>query len=231
MKKITLLFLLMLEIGFTAQTKDNFKNLFAIENIPSINVSTWFGFPAYFNKENTEEMFSMSLMQTNPFIMPVYDVESRNSGPIGVNIDVFINEKLSVGFSYVNNSFSYNSKRDAINAHNGNFTTFNYDFKAKKKRYHIRSCYNYYKKENLSLYGGGAIGFGSNFLELTTDDELYDSPFNMISDEEKTSISSRFFTGFSYNIYKNFGPFTELGFTYDKDDFLGLFRIGIQYFY
>ena len=40
MKKITLLFLLMLEIGFTAQTKDNFKNLFAIENIPSINVST-----------------------------------------------------------------------------------------------------------------------------------------------------------------------------------------------
>ena len=176
-------------------------------------------------------MFSMSLMQTNPFIMPVYGVESRNSGPIGVNFDVFINEKLSVGFSYVNNSFSYSPKRDAINAHNGNFTTFNYDFKAKKKRYHIRSCYNYYKKENLSLYGGGAIGFGSNFLELTTDDELYDSPFNMISDEEKTSISTRFFTGFSYNIYRNFGPFTELGFTYDKDDFLGLFRIGIHYFY
>ena len=231
MKKITLLLLLMLEISFTAQTKDNFKNLFATENTPSINVSAWFGIPAYFHKEDTEEMFSMSLMQTNPFIMPVYDVESRNSGPIGFNVDVFINEKLSVGFSYVNNSFSYSSKRDAINAHNGNFTTFNYDFKAKKKRYHIRSCYNYYKKENLSLYGGGAIGFGSNFLELTTDDELYDSPFNMISDEEKTSISTRFFTGFSYNIYRNFGPFTELGFTYDKDDFLGLFRIGIQYFY
>ena len=32
----------------------------------------------------------------------------------------------------------------------------------------------------------------------------------------------------SYKIYKNFGAFTELGFTYDKDDFLGLFRIGIQ---
>ena len=82
MKKVTLLFLLMLEISFTAQTKDNFKNLFATENIPSINVSSWFGIPAYFNKEDTEEMFSMSLMQTNPFIMPVYDVESRNLGYI-----------------------------------------------------------------------------------------------------------------------------------------------------
>ena len=228
MKKYFLFILLMLNISLIGQTKDKFKNLFASETLPKINISTWFGLPAYFNKEDSEDLFSMTLMQTNPYIMPVYDVESRNSGPIGVNIDVFINEKLSVGISYVNNSFSYNSKRDAINAHNGNFTTFNYDFKAKKKRYHIRSCYNYYEKENLSLYGGGAIGFGSNFLVLTTGDELYDSPFNMISDEEKTSISTRFFAGSSYKIYKNYGAFTELGFTYDKDDFLGLFRIGIQ---
>ena len=78
------------------------------------------------------------------------------------------------------------------------------------------------------MYGGGEIGFGSNFLVLTTGDELYDSPFNMISDEEKTSISTRFFAGSSYKIYKNYGAFTELGFTYDKDDFLGLFRIGIH---
>ena len=48
MKKLTLLFLLLLEISFTAQTKDNFKTLFTTENIPSINVSTWFGIPAYF---------------------------------------------------------------------------------------------------------------------------------------------------------------------------------------
>ena len=228
MKKIYLFILLMLNISLIGQTKDKFKNLFSVENIPSINVSTWFGIPAYFNKEDSEDMFSMTLMQTNPYIMPVYGVESRNSGPTGINVDVFVDEKLSIGFSYINNSFSYHSKRDAINAHNGNFTTFNYDFKAKKKRYHLRSCYNYYKKEKLFLYGGGEIGFGSNFLVLTTDDELYDSPFNLVSDEEKTSFSSRFFAGSSYKIYKNFGAFTELGFTYDKDDFLGLFRIGIQ---
>ena len=228
MKKISFFLLFILNISLIGQTKDKFKNLFSVENIPSINVSTWFGIPAYFNKEDSEDMFSMTLMQTNPYIMPVYGVESRNSGPTGINVDVFVDEKLSIGFSYINNSFSYNSKRDAINAHNGNFTTFNYDFKAKKKRYHLRSCYNYYKKEKLFLYGGGEIGFGSNFLVLTTDDELYDSPFNLVSDEEKTSFSSRFFAGSSYKIYKKLGAFTELGFTYDKDDFLGLFRIGIQ---
>ena len=126
MKKVSLFILLMLNISLIGQKKDQFKNLFASENIPSINVSTWFGIPAYFNKEDSEDMFSMTLMQTNPYIMPVYGVESRNSGPTGINVDVFVDEKLSVGFSYINNSFSYNSKRDAINAHNGNFTTFNY---------------------------------------------------------------------------------------------------------
>ena len=145
MKKISFFLLLILNISLIGQTKDKFKNLFSVENIPSINVSTWFGFPAYFNKEDSEYEYSVAIMSTHPLPTPVYDVESRNSGPIGVNIDVFINEKVSVGFSYVNNRFSYNSKKDAINIHNGNSTTFNYDFKAKKKRYHLRSCYNYYK--------------------------------------------------------------------------------------
>ena len=79
-------------------------------------------------------------------------------GPIGVNIDVFINEKVSVGFSYVNNRFSYSSE-GCFNIHNGNLTTFNYSFNAQKKRYHLRGCYQFYKKENISLYGGGADRF------------------------------------------------------------------------
>ena len=230
MKKISLFLLLIIHISLIGQTNDKFKNIFSVENIPSINVSTWFGFPAYFNKEDSEYEYSVAIMSTHPLPTPVYGVESRNSGPIGVNIDVFINEKVSVGFSYVNNRFSYNSKKDAINIHNGNLTTFNYDFKAKKKRYHLRGCYHFYKKENISLYGGGAIGFGSNFLEFITDDnEVYgNSPIDMISDGERTSISSRFFAGFSYKVYKNLSAFSELGFTYDKDAFLGLFRIGIQ---
>ena len=151
MKKISFFLLFILNISLIGQTKDKFKNLFSVENIPSINVSTWFGIPAYFNKEDSEDMFSMTLMQTNPYIMPVYGVESRNSGPTGINVDGFVDEKLSIGFSYVNNRFSYNSKKDAINIHNGNSTTFNYDFKAKKKRYHLRGCYHFYKKENIEL--------------------------------------------------------------------------------
>ena len=106
MKKISFFLLFILNISLIGQTKDKFKNLFSVENIPSINVSTWFGIPAYFNKEDSEDMFSMTLMQTNPYIMPVYGVESRNSGPTGFNVDVFVDEKLSIGFSYINNSFS-----------------------------------------------------------------------------------------------------------------------------
>jgi len=228
MKKILLIFILLLEISLFSQSSEKLKNSIALDNLPSINISTWLGFPAYFNKEDSENMFSDALMATNPFIMPVYDIESKNFGPAGINIDIFIDEKLSVGFSYVNNSFSYTSKRDAINMHNGNLTTFNYDFKAKKRRFHLRSCYTYLKEKNIFLYGGAGLGFGSNFLELTTDDELYNSPLNMINEGEKYSISSRLFSGISYKIYKNIGAFSEFGFTYDKDDFLGLFRIGFQ---
>ena len=72
MKKIYLFVLMMLNISLIGQTKDKFKNLFASENIPSINVSTWFGIPAYFNKEDSEDMFSMTLMQTNPYICLLY---------------------------------------------------------------------------------------------------------------------------------------------------------------
>ena len=168
-------------------------------------------------------------MSTHPLPTPVYGVESRNSGPIGVNIDVFINEKVSVGFSYVNNRFSYNSKKDAINIHNGNLTTFNYDFKAKKKRYHLRGCYHFYKKENISLYGGGAVGFGSNFLEFTSDDnEVYgNSPIDMISDGERTLLYLlAFLLVFLIKFTKTCSAFSELGFLrMIKMPFWVLFRI------
>ena len=225
MRKTSFFILLILNISLIGQTKDKFKNLFTLENLPSIDVSSWLGFPAYFNKKDSEYLYSMAIMSTHPLPTPVYGVESRNSGPIGVNIDVFINEKLSLGFSYVNNRFSYSSKKDAINIHNGNLTTFNYNFKAKKKRYHLRGCYHFYKKENMLLYGGGAVGFGSNFLEFNSDDnEVYgDFPINMINDGERISISSRFFAGFSYKVYKNFSAVSELGFKYDKDAFFRSF--------
>ena len=63
MKKISLFLLLILNISFIGQTKDKFKNLFSVENIPSINVSTWIGFPAYFNKEDSEYEYSVALCQ------------------------------------------------------------------------------------------------------------------------------------------------------------------------
>ena len=53
MKKISFFLLFILNISLIGQTKDKFKNLFSVENIPSINVSTWFGIPAYFNKEDS----------------------------------------------------------------------------------------------------------------------------------------------------------------------------------
>ena len=71
MKKYFLFILLMLNISLIGQTKDKFKNLFASETLPKINISTWFGLPAYFHKEDSEDLFSMTLMQTNPYIMPV----------------------------------------------------------------------------------------------------------------------------------------------------------------
>ena len=82
-EKISLFLLLILHISLIGQTKDKFKNLFSVENIPSINVSTWFGFPAYFNKEDSEYEYSVAIMSTHPLPTPVYGVESRNSGPIG----------------------------------------------------------------------------------------------------------------------------------------------------
>ena len=56
-----------IHISLIGQTNDKFKNIFSVKNIPSINVSTWFGFPAYFNKEDSEYGYSVAIMSTHRF--------------------------------------------------------------------------------------------------------------------------------------------------------------------